>query len=165
VIKSTRPQVTEAKITDAKIAEILDRIPYAKALAIRPLVMGDELTFILPYSPQIIGNPMLKALHGGAVGAFLETAAIVQLWLMQNSKSLPKPLPKPIGINIDYLRRGKPQDTFARAYIAKQGARVANVRVRAWQDSYAEPITILHGHFLIAKAGIIKTRDIKADKK
>jgi len=144
-------QGPKSQITEAKIADALSRIPYAKELAIRPLLMGDELTLILPYDTNIIGNPMLQALHGGAVGAFMETAAIVQLWLMPNSKSLPKPLPKPIGINIDYLRRGKPQDTFARAIIAKQGARVANVRVRAWQNRYDEPISILHGHFLLAK--------------
>ena len=164
---STGPvdQITQANISEAHILEILARIPYAKDLAIRPLVMGDELTLILPYSPQIIGNPMLKALHGGAVGAFLETAAIVQLLLMPNSRSLPKLLSKPIGISIDYLRRGKPQDTFARAHIAKQGARVANVRVRAWQDSYARPITILHGHFLTAKANNVKAGAVKTDKK
>jgi len=151
---------TLPQITEASIAEALSRIPYAKELAIRPLLMGDELTLILPYAPHIIGNPMLKALHGGAVGAFMETAAIVQLWLMGD----PKPLPKPIGINIDYLRRGKPQDTFARAIIAKQGSRVANVRVRAWQNRYDEPISILHGHFLIAKSGNNKT-DKKENEK
>lgn len=134
-------------LTEAHIAEALAQIPYAKELGVRPLLMGDELTLILPYSPDIIGNPMLKALHGGAVGAFLETTAIVQLWLMGD----PKPLPKPIGINLDYLRRGKPKDTFARAVIAKQGSRVANVRVRAWQERYDEPISILHGHFLLSK--------------
>jgi len=150
----------EFQITEAKIADALSRIPYAKELAIRPLLMGDELTLILPYGPHIIGNPMLKALHGGAVGAFMETAAIVQVWLMGD----PKPLPKPIGINIDYLRRGKPQDTFARAILAKQGARVANVRVRAWQNRYDEPISILHGHFLIAKTDKGKAGDKKTDK-
>ena len=134
-------------LTETQIAEALAQIPYAKELAIRPLLMGDELTLILPYAPHIIGNPMLKALHGGAVGAFLETTAIVQLWLMGD----PKPLPKPIGINLDYLRRGKPKDTYARAVIAKQGSRVANVRVRAWQERYDEPISILHGHFLLGK--------------
>ena len=134
-------------LTEAQIADALSRIPYAKELSIRPLLMGDELTLILPYAPHIIGNPMLQALHGGAVGAFLETAAIVQLWLMGD----PKPLPKPIGINIDYLRRGKPQDTFARAEVARQGSRVANVRARAWQDNYAQPISILHGNFLTSK--------------
>ncbi len=144
-------------LTEAHIAEALAQIPYAKELGIRPLLMGDELTLILPYTPNIIGNPMLKALHGGAVGAFLETTAIVQLWLMGD----PKPLPKPIGINLDYLRRGKPKDTFARAVVAKQGSRVANVRVRAWQERFDEPISILHGHFLLAKTDIAKPENKK----
>ncbi|HHL43878.1 MAG TPA: PaaI family thioesterase [Hellea balneolensis] len=129
------------------MTEALARIPYARELNIKPLLMGDELTLILPYAPHIIGNPILKALHGGAVGAFMETAAIVQLWLMGD----PKPLPKPIGINIDYLRRGKPKDTYARAIVSRQGSRVANVHVRAWQESFNAPISTLHGNFLTAK--------------
>lgn len=152
--------MSDFHLNEAEIATVLDRIPYAKELGIRPLLMGDELTLILPYSPDIIGNPMLKALHGGAVGAFLETTAIVQLWLMGE----PKPLPKPIGINLDYLRRGYPKDTFARAVIAKQGSRVANVRVRAWQERYDEPISILHGHFLLASNSDAKI-STKSDKK
>jgi hypothetical protein len=28
---------------------------------------------------RLIGNPLLPALHGGAIGAFLEIAAIVEL--------------------------------------------------------------------------------------
>ncbi|MCF6221234.1 MAG: PaaI family thioesterase [Robiginitomaculum sp.] len=152
--------MSDFHLNEAEIAVALDRIPYAKELAIRPLLMGDELTLILPYGPHIIGNPMLRALHGGAVGAFLETAAIVQLWLMGE----PKPLPKPIGINLDYLRRGNPKDTFARAVVAKQGSRVANVRVRAWQDRYDEPISILHGHFLLAPKTEYKPGE-KPDKK
>ena len=147
-------------LNEAEIADALNRIPYAKELAIRPLLMGDELTLILPYGPHIIGNPMLQALHGGAVGAFLETTAIVQLWLMGD----PKPIPKPIGINLDYLRRGNPKDTYARAVVAKQGSRVANVRVRAWQDRYDEPISILHGHFLLAPK-TDKDSNITSDKK
>ena len=61
------------------------------------------------------------------------------------------PLSKPIGVNIDYLRRGKPIDTYARADIFKEGSRVANVRVRAWQDNMEEPIAALSGHFLLPK--------------
>jgi len=133
-------------ITLEQINEGLEQIPYAGEMGITPLLMGDELTLILPYKPELIGNPILQALHGGAVGAFLETTAIVQIWLMGE----PKPLPKPISINIDYLRRGKPQDTYARAKIGRQGSRVANVRVRAWQESSDDPISILHGNFLTA---------------
>jgi len=61
------------------------------------------------------------------------------------------PFSKPIGINIDYLRRGKPIATYARANIFKEGARVANVRVRAWQESPETPIAALSGHFLVPK--------------
>jgi len=35
--------------------------------------------------------------------------------------------------------------------IFKQGSRVANVRVRAWQDDYDKPIATMHGHYLTAK--------------
>lgn len=138
IIKQANPKLTEANISRA-----LSRIPYARFLGIKPLLMGSELTMVLPYSDSIIGNSNLKALHGGAVGAFMEITAIVQLQLSSGSKKLAKP----IGINIDYLRRGNPKDTYARAIVARQGRRVANVRVRAWQDNYEDPITILHGHF------------------
>jgi len=75
-------------------------------------------------------------------------AAIVQLMRQQGSEKLPKP----IGVNVDYLRKGNPKDTYARAMIFKQGSRVANVRVRAWQDDYDKPIAAMHGHYLTAKA-------------
>ena len=144
--------------TEEKIAHALEHIPFAKELGIRPMLMGDELTLILPYAPHIIGNPMLQALHGGAVGAFLETTAIVQLWLLAQAAPEPQPLPKTIGISLDYLRRGHPKDTFARAEIGKQGSRVSNVRARAWQDKYDEPISVLHGHFLLPSP---KKTDVK----
>lgn len=146
-IKATQVNATQVHEIQAHVKSALERIPYAGALGVYPLIMGDELTLVLPYAPHIIGNPMLKALHGGAVGAFLETTALVQLGIIAPER----PLPKPIGINIDYLRRGRPQDTYARAVIARQGSRVANVRVNAWQDNVANPITILHGNFLISQ--------------
>jgi hypothetical protein len=31
----------------------------------------------MPFSPKIIGSPILPAIHGGITGAFLETAAII----------------------------------------------------------------------------------------
>ena len=141
--------MTKQSLREEKVKRALASIPYAGELGIYPILMGEELTLVLPYSPNIIGNPMLKALHGGAVGAFLETCAIVGLGVLGEGEELS--LPKPIGINIDYLRRGKPQDTYARAVIGRLGSRVANVRVKAWQDSLQTPISILHGNFLIAK--------------
>jgi hypothetical protein len=32
---------------------------------------------MMPFSPKIIGSPILPAIHGGMTGAFLETVAII----------------------------------------------------------------------------------------
>lgn len=131
-----------------KITQALDRIPYAQTLGVKPLFIGEEFTLIMPYVDSNIGNPTLPALHGGSISGLMEMAAIVQLMREQEAG---RPLPKPIGINVDYLRKGNPKDTYARAVIFKQGSRVANVRVQAWQDDYDKPIAAMHGHYLMAK--------------
>jgi len=132
------------------VSQSLDKIPYAKLLGVEPVFMGEEFTLKMPYNEKLIGNPTLPALHGGVIGGFMELTAITQLLLSLGHQTVGDVLPKPIGINIDYLRRGRPQDAFARASVFKQGSRVANVRVQAWQDSYDNPIAALHGHFLTA---------------
>ena len=127
------------------IAALLAGIPYARHLGMAVERQGRELTFVLRFSEHLIGNPRLPALHGGVIGSFLETAAILGLiWDTPLQQ-----LPKPIDIGIDFLRSGKPVDTFARAIITKRGRRVANVRAEAWQDEHTRPIAALHGHFLI----------------
>lgn len=137
---------------DTVIVRALEAVPYAQSLGVKPIFIGEELTLILPYSDDNIGNPVLPALHGGAIGGFMELAAIVELIRGASEEDLSN-LPKPIGINIDYLRRGKPVDTYARAAVFKRGTRVVNVRVRAWQEDYNAPIAALHGNFLIPSDG------------
>jgi uncharacterized protein (TIGR00369 family) len=131
-----------------RVAEALARIPYAAFLGVRAELKGDELTLVLPFQEHLIGNPLLPALHGGVVGAFMELAALTQLAI--TSKSLKTA--KTIDINVDYLRSGKPVDTFARARVVKIGRRVANVQVEAWQAERSAPIAALHGHFLAPDA-------------
>ena len=126
---------------------VINGIPYAKTLGIEAKFSEDGLLLILPYQDSNIGNPTLPALHGGAIGGFMEVCAMAEL----RRRSPDLPFSKPIGVNIDYLRRGKPVTTYARADIFKEGSRVANVRVRAWQISDDEPIAALSGHFLLPK--------------
>ena len=128
------------------IEALLAGVPFARHLGMEVERQGRELTFIMRFSQHLIGNPRLPALHGGVIGSFLETAAILGLiW-----DAPLKQLPKPIDIGIDFLRSGKPVDTFARAIITKRGRRVANVRAEAWQVERSRPIAALHGHFLIS---------------
>jgi acyl-coenzyme A thioesterase PaaI-like protein len=124
---------------------LVDAIPYCRFLGIEIDRKGNELTTILRFDKKLIGNPVLPALHGGVVGAFLEVTAVIQLMLEAETEDLPKP----VDIAIDYLRSGRPVDSYARATITKHGRRVCNVRAEAWQDERSRPIAALHGHFLI----------------
>jgi len=132
---------------------MLARIPYARFLGMRAELAGDEMTAVLPYSDHLIGNPTLPALHGGVLGAFMELTALAQLAIAQDSSGERMARqPKPIDVTVEYLRSGKPIDTFARAQITRMGRRIANVRVEAWQSARAAPIAALHGHFLLTLA-------------
>lgn len=123
----------------------LQRVPYARFLGMRVELAGDEMTAVLPYAQHLVGNPMLPALHGGVIGAFLEMTALAQLSLAQPGKRVPKT----IDVTIEYLRSAGPRDTYARAILRKVGRRVANVQVEAWQESRAKPVAGLTGHFLM----------------
>lgn len=132
-------------LTQAQLRDLIAQIPYARFLGVEAELRGDELTMVLPFKQELIGNPMLPALHGGVVGAFMELTAVATLSVVQRHARMPKT----IDIGIDYLRSGKPRDTFARARVTKLGRRIANVRVEAWQQDRDDPIATLRGHFLV----------------
>lgn len=100
---------------------------------------------VLRYRHSNVGNPLIPALHGGIVGALLEHAAILHILAGTDSEALPKI----INITIDYLRPALAKDLFARGTIIRQGRRIANVRVEAWQSDPGTPVAAAHAHFLI----------------
>jgi acyl-coenzyme A thioesterase PaaI-like protein len=132
-------------LTQDELDGLLQRIPYARFLGVRMQLHGDEMTGVLPFAEHLIGNPLLPALHGGVIGAFMEMTAIGQLLIAESLMRQPRP----VDVSIDYLRSGRPVDTYARTVIKKVGRRIANVQVEAWQDARAAPIAVLHGHFLL----------------
>ncbi|MGH1421409.1 MAG: PaaI family thioesterase [Hyphomonas sp.] len=123
----------------------IDRTPFAQLMGMKCEIKGDEMTAVLPYQDKLIGNAMIRALHGGAMGAFLEITAKAQLYLVTDLKAPPRT----INITIDYLRQGRAQDLYARAFITKLGRRMASVRAEAWQESRDKPVTALMAHFLV----------------
>jgi uncharacterized protein (TIGR00369 family) len=116
--------------------------PFARCLGIR---IGEDDTLVMPFSPKIIGNPVLPAIHGGMTGAFLETTAIVGVTRELGVAATPKP----IGLTINYLRSGRALDSFARVSIVKQGRRVVAFEAQAWQDDPSKPIASAFGHFML----------------
>jgi len=122
-----------------------EAIPYMDTLDLSVEEGADGVVLVLAAAELHVGNPWRQALHGGLIGAVLETAAIVQLILEPDVETLPKP----INITVDYLRSGRVVPTRAEARVTKLGRRVANVHASCWQDDKARPIATLSGHFLM----------------
>ena len=122
-----------------------DAIPYARFNGIVLEAGDDGLRCHMPYQPHIVGNPTVPSLHGGAIGALLESAVILHLlW-----ETEPDTAPKTISMSFDFLRLARPIDTWARCIVERLGRRVVNVRAEAWQDDRRKPITLGRGNFLL----------------
>jgi uncharacterized protein (TIGR00369 family) len=124
---------------------LIEHIPYAGFLGIEVDRKGNEITTVMPFRDMLVGNVNLPAIHGGAIGALLEITSIIQLLFDTSCERLPKT----VDISIDYLRSGKPEPTYGRAIVTRQGRRVANVRAEIWQEEKAKPVAASHGHFLL----------------
>ncbi len=126
---------------------LFDLVPYSRFLGLSARLDGGELITTMKYADHLIGNPSLPALHGGTLGALLESAAIFELlWRAETIV-----LPKTITLTVDYLRSGGPRDTHARSTVTRHGRRVANVRVEAWQDDRSAPVATAHAIFLVMR--------------
>jgi uncharacterized protein (TIGR00369 family) len=120
-------------------------IPYVEYLGIRVAPEGEAPLFRLPYQDKLIGNPQLPALHGGVIAGFAETAATLHLIRSLRGTKFPKG----IDFSIDYLRAGRPEESFAACEVVRVGSRVALVQVRCWQRGPDHPIAVARGHFLL----------------
>ncbi|MDO9623233.1 MAG: PaaI family thioesterase [Pseudomonas sp.] len=124
---------------------LISLMPYAKLLGMQCLRQGEDMVFRLPANRDNIGNPMLPALHGGVIAGFMEHAAMLHLLMFMGMPHLPKI----IDFSIDYLRAGHYRDTYAQCQVWRQGRRVANVAITAWQTNQAEPIATARAHFKV----------------
>lgn len=125
------------------------RSPYVDFLDIHQQMQIDAgPIFRLPFKRELIGNPVLPALHGGVLAGFGETAMILHL---TNTNPAIKGVPRGIDFAIAYMRSAKPVDTFVQGTTVRQGNRVALVQVSIWQDDPQRPVAQARGHCLMPR--------------
>lgn len=139
----------EESITRAResgdMSGMMDIVPYYRFLGLTIDRDANGPICRIPGADNLIGNPMLPAIHGGVIGALLEATGIVHLiWARETSS-----LPKIINITVEYLRSARKIETFAQAEVTKLGRRVANVQIRAWQDDRDKPVASANALFLL----------------
>lgn len=123
--------------------QLVKSIPYADYLGIRiEQDINGQIIYRLPFQEKHIGNPMIRAIHGGVLAGFMECAAtLAVIGIIAHDH-----LPKCVNMTVEYLKSTRPQDTFARVNINNPGRRVVHLSVSCWQDE--RPVSQAHFRFL-----------------
>ncbi|MCE8018259.1 PaaI family thioesterase [Halomonas sp. MCCC 1A17488] len=129
------------------VAAWIERLPYARHIGVSVTsdAEGDGLIYHLEPREHNVGNILLPALHGGVVAAFMETAGTLDLMLSAREPRLPRI----VDFSIDYLRTARVVPTHARCRLLREGRRLANVQVTAWQASESQPVATARLHLVL----------------
>ena len=102
---------------------------------------GNERVYSIRPTDEHIGNPLIRALHGGVVATFLEYAAYHEVKYILNSDTQIEP----ININVDFLKTIQIRELHASIRITKLGRRVTVADVHAWQENASVAIVYSQG--------------------
>ncbi|MFM5924862.1 MAG: PaaI family thioesterase [Novosphingobium sp.] len=124
--------------------------PYAQALGIQ-MDLDDDGNPILhvDFSERILGRPGF--LHGGAMSGLMEMAAIAALRAELERRGETMRL-KPVNVQVEFMRGGTEQRTFAMGAVTRAGRRVALVNAECWQDDRKKPIALAQMKVLLSPA-------------
>ena len=142
----TIEEAVESALSAGDPQKVVESIPYMNFLGMQVRQDQHGPICVLPGSEHIIGNPVLPAIHGGVLGALLESTAVMHVIWVQQQPSVPKI----INLTVEYHRSARVVETFAQARITKQGRRISNVFVEAWQADRGKPVATAYCHFLTA---------------
>ncbi|WP_277588150.1 PaaI family thioesterase [Pseudomonas chlororaphis] len=111
----------------------------------------DGITLMLPYSPQIVGNPETGVIHGGALTSLMDTACgMATLCVLPEFEVCPT-----LDLRIDYMHPAQPGKSvygFAQCY--RVTTDVIFTRGFAYQDDPEHPVAHVVGTFMRMGKGI-----------
>jgi uncharacterized protein (TIGR00369 family) len=116
------------------IEQFIPSSPHAAQLGIRLASIGtDEAVLELPFKPELatIG----QVVHGGAIGALIDTAAMAAAWATDDVPE--SPAGSTVALSVNFASAANGVDLRARARVAKRGGRLSfcEVTVTDPQDS------------------------------
>lgn len=125
-------------------AELVKSIPYAEYLGIKiETNLNGQMIFRMPFDKKLIGNPTIKAIHGGILAGFMESSAtLAVIGIISHDH-----LPKCVNMTVEYLRSTRPIDTFCQVQINNPGRRIVHLTVRCWQEGRGD-VSLAHCRFL-----------------
>lgn len=137
---------TNADTTLLDIGNLLSHSPFAQFLECEAFELNNQPALRLKFDEHHIGNPLIRAVHGGVLASFCECTAAVIFALKSDDSRLQKALSQ----ETTYLRSTTDADCYASAVIQKAGRRITTISVKAWQSNIEKPVAISNLRFLVS---------------
>jgi uncharacterized protein (TIGR00369 family) len=121
------------------IEQFIPNSPHADQLGIRIATIGtDEATLELPFKPELatIG----RVVHGGAIGALIDTAAMAAAWATDEVPE--NPAGSTVALSVNFASAADGVDLRAHAKVAKRGRRLSFCEVTVTDP---EETVVAHG--------------------
>ncbi|MBX3467657.1 MAG: hotdog fold thioesterase [Planctomycetes bacterium] len=134
------------------VRQIFDEaIPFNRFLGLRLLtVERGRVLASLPFRPELIGDPLRPALHGGVISMVADTVGGSAVWSLTG----PGDRVATIDLRVDYLRPGRALELQASAEVLRVGNRVGVSSIRAFHpDDPERPVAVAMGVYTVKRAG------------
>lgn len=125
-----------------RINEFASRAPLANWLGFK-VNDGEEPVFQLTFNESHIGNPAIRALHGGVIAAFLELSMQADLFARTGA------VISTANISIDYLSSSRPENMAGRVKLLRQGRRIAFMEASGWQADETRLVAVARACFTL----------------
>lgn len=104
-------------------------IPFNAYLGIDVTEVGVGLVRMrVPYRPELVGDPLKPALHGGVLAAVIDAAGGAAVWTMGTLQDRIST----IDMRVDYLIPARLETFYAEAKVVRRGRHVAVTNIRTY---------------------------------
>ena len=108
-------------------------IPFNRYVGVRVIEIDrGRVRLEVPFRPELIGDPLRQAMHGGVISMLSDTAGGAAVW---SALDEPRARVSTIDMRVDYLRPGRQETLVAEANVVRLGRKVAVTDMRLFHPS------------------------------
>lgn len=134
-------------IYNHKLTEkIIKQMPYVQFMNIQigyDKEQPENLIFHQIFQDIFTGNPLVPAMHGGAIGGLMNVAILSYFYHITGENKFPEI----IDFSVDYLRFAETKDMYAQCILTRKGRRISQANIKVWQEPNRE-IAVVRVHCL-----------------
>jgi uncharacterized protein (TIGR00369 family) len=124
------------KISPELLKNVVEKmVPFNRHLGIECTGLGAGYCRLeLEFRPELIGDPLRKAIHGGVLSTLIDAAGGAAVWTMVE----PADAVSTVDFRVDFLIPGKQERVVVEAHVVRVGNRVGVVDMRAFHPSASD---------------------------